>query len=203
MYPSLINLAALALGFGLGVSVMVIRNRLRATDIDQLTEVPPPLDAADYAKWLEGNRERYLDAMGQYDKLVPWASGGALVISLSFVSSLAPLAPPWSKWILGFAWLSLVGALLGSILSQYSSTRIQVWAKRYMKSRQHPPENDGNDGDLDKWRNQTLEFERSSRRSGRNTKRLNVLAGILLVVGLLLLGVFGIAAVPFGVAVQP
>jgi len=203
MSPLLINLAALALGFGLGLLAMVIRGRLPATDVDQSTEVPAPLNAAAYAEWLEGNRKRYLNAMGLYDKLVPWASGGALVISLSFVSSLAPLAPPWSKWVLGAAWLSLVGALLSSIRSQYSSTRIQVWSASYMAELQHPPETTGNDEALDKWRNETLEFKRRTHRSAQNTKLLNELAGILLAVGLLLLGVFGIAAVPFGVAVQP
>lgn len=203
MSPILFDISLVALGFGLGVLAMVIRNKLSVEDADQMDDVPSPLDAAEYADWLEGNRVRYRDAMAQYDKLIPWASGGALVVSLSFVSSLAAVAPSWSKWILGFAWLLLVGSLLSSILSQYSSTRIQVWAKIYMNLRQTPPEAEPGSEDYDKWRNETLEFERKSRRSGRNTKALNVLGGILLVAGLLTLGVFGIAAVPFGSGIQP
>lgn len=187
-------LSATALGF---VGGMLFSRRSRRV-IPNEPEIEPPLEQAEYEKRLEYNDRLYHEAMAQYDRLVPWAAGGGLVASLTLIGSFAQLAAPWTKWILGLAWLLLVCALLCSILSQYSSTRIQVWAKAALKSRQHPPAAGAQASVIDEWRQNTLDFQRRSGSRGQITKLLNVWAALLLVAGLLTLGVFSISAVPFG-----
>ena len=187
---------ALVLGFIGGMLFSRLRSRLPTEDDEG--QIEPPLEQAEYEKRLEYNDHRYHEAMAQYDKLVPWAAGGGLVASLTLIGSFARVAAPWTRVILGLAWLALVCALLCSILSQYSSTRIQVWAKSALKSRQHPPEGGAQPGVLEEWRWQTQNYQRRSGKSGHVTKLLNVWAALLLVAGLLALGVFSIVAVPFG-----
>jgi len=198
-FASILRLAiAFALGYGVALLVARIRSRTSSPSGQEMKLIPPPLSEEDFEKRMEANDKRYHEAMAQYDKLVPWAAGGALVVSLSFVSSFSPVAASWTKLILASAWVALSFALLSSILSQYSSTRIQVWAKNYLQSRQNPPVASADVSVISEWNRQTLEFERRSRRRGRNTKLLNVVAGVSLVIGLLTLGAFAILAVPFG-----
>ncbi len=191
---------ALLVGFAAGLAFSRPR-RTRGTE-DPGT-VPPPVEEAEYERRLEYIDRRYQEAMAQYDKLVPWAAGGGLVVSLTFVASFASVAPSWTKAILALAWAALVFALLCSILSQYSSTRIQVWAKSYLNSRQNPPGDAAEVTVLEDWRRKTLDFERRSNRSGHWTKLLNVCAAVFLVAGLVALGCFAILAVPFVKAVPP
>jgi hypothetical protein len=198
MYPSYVSALAFIVWTAVFLLAILIVRFYKLPDDEELGEVPPPLEPDEYEAMFERNRQGYLDAMSQYDKLVPWASGGALVVSLTFIRSFAPVAQPWTKWILGAAWLALVGALLSSILSQYSSTRIKVWGRRYLEARQNPPGRRKKGVEFEKWKNEAIGFDRLRRRHGRNTKLLNVLAGILLSAGLLLLGVFALVAVPFG-----
>lgn len=194
--PSLI--VAFSLGFIFALILIKIRNRRAAAAEVDMADVDPPLHPDEYAKGLEKLNVGYLEAMAQYDRLVPWAAGGALVVSLTFVSSFSPLAPPWSRWILAVAWLALGGSLLSSIFSQYSSTRIKVWSKNYLQSRQKPPSSSEESSVADEWKRVALEYKRKAQSSARHTKLLNVLAGVLLIVGLLAMGAFAIFAVPFG-----
>ncbi len=196
MRPYLVVLSALVLGFIGGMLFNRLRSRRPIDDDDG--QIEPPLGQAEYEKRLEYNDRRYHEAMAQYDKLVPWAAGGGLVASLTLIGSFARVAAPWTKLILGLAWLALVCALLCSILSQYFSTRIQVWAKSALKSRQHPPTAEAEPSVHEEWRRKTRDYQRRSESSGHITKRLNVWAALLLVAGLLALGVFSIVAVPFG-----
>ena len=191
------------LGLVAGPAFSRWRTRQRDGTVAEAGSVLPPLTQQEFEKRLEYIDRRYHEAMAQYDKLVPWAAGGGLVVSLTFVASLARVVPPWSKLILASAWAALVFALLCSILSQYYSTRIQVWAKRHLYARQNPPGEMANATALDEWRRKTVEFKRKSDRSGHRTKWLNVGAVILLIAGLVLLGLFAVLAVPFGRAVQP
>lgn len=190
-------------GFAAALVLSHLHRHTRDTRPEDGGTIPPPLDQAEYDKRLEYNDRRYHEAMAQYDKLVPWAAGGGLVVSLTFVASFAGVAPAWTKVILAVAWLALGGAVLCSILSQYSSTRIQVWTKCYLKSRQNPPADTADAAVVNNWRAKTLEFERRSNTSGHRTKLLNVWAGVLLVAGFVALGSFAIVAVPFGKAVLP
>ena len=199
MGPYLNVAIAFVVGLGVGFGLARLRVRARST-VDDDTAVPPPLDQAEYDKRLAYIDLRYHDAMAQYDKLIPWAAGGGLVVSMTFISAFAQSAPSWTKWILGGAWGALVMALLCSILSQYASTRIQVWAKSYLKSRQNPPDQTATPEANEAWRRETIAFERRSAKNGSRTKILNVSAGILLVVGLITLGLFAMLAVPFGQA---
>jgi len=196
--PNLWILAAFLLGFGLGILVMVAREHLRSDEDEPVTKIPPPLDDDKYERTLARIEKGYLEAMSQYDRLVPWASGGALVVSMSFAGSFAPLAPPWTKQILAAAWVLLACSLSSSILSQYASTRIKVWSEKYVRSRQQPPDPEADKGGYDQWRRKTLGYDRRKQRNQKLTKLLNILSGLLLVLGLITLGGFAIYAVPFG-----
>lgn len=192
-------------GLTAGLALRLRRERSRRPEraSESGGTILPPLEQPEYEKRLEYIDHRYHDAMAQYDKLVPWAAGGGLVVSLTFVGSFAPVAPPWTKLILALAWAALVAALVCSILSQYSSTRIQVWAKSHLKSRQNPPPSTADATVREAWRQKTLEAERRAGTSGHRTKLLNVWAGVLLVAGLVALGCFALLAVPFGKGVSP
>ena len=190
--------ASFVVGIAIGIFIMITRRHLRPGEAAQVSEIPPPLDPDTYSKVLAKIDEGYLAAMSQYDRLVPWASGGALVVSMSFVGSFAAVAPPWTKWVLGLAWLFLTSALLSSILSQYASTRIKVWSRAYVKARQQPPDISADQAERDNWRRNALGLDIKKRRNQKLTKTLNVLAGVLLTLGLLALGAFAVLAVPFG-----
>lgn len=199
MVPSYYLIIAFVVGCVITLLFMKFIHRQKSEVAPE--DIGPPLNEDEYEKKFEKIDEKYEAAMAQYDRLVPWVSGGALVLSLSFVENFSILAPSWSKYILGGAWLLLVGSLLSSIYSQYSSTRIKVWSKKYLQLRQSHPSNDENNKKINDWRSKALEYKNKTKSSARNTTILNVLAGSLLVAGLLALGAFAIFAVPFGTGV--
>jgi len=189
---------AFVLGIGVGVLLMIARQHFIATDDDRTAEIPPPLDPKEYARTIERIQEGYLASMSEYDRLVPWTSAGALVLSMSFVGSFAQVAPPSTKWILALAWFLLTCALLSSILAHYVSTRIKVWSERYVKARQGRPDPKKNKAAHNDWRNATLRLDKRKRQYQTLTRLLNVLAAVFLVTGLFTLGIFAVLAVPFG-----
>ena len=115
MVPSYYLIIAFVVGC---VITLLVVKFIQKSELTQ-EDIGSPLNEDEYEKKLEKIDEKYEAAMAQYDRLVPWVSGGALVLSLSFVENFSILAPPWSKYILGGAWLLLVGSLLSSIYSQY------------------------------------------------------------------------------------
>ena len=193
---------AILLGILIGISISALYRFVRrrspriADHVDE--QVPAPLPPEEYTDRLERIRERYHDAMAQYDRLVPWAAGGGLVVSLGFVPSIAPTAQEWARWILGTAWAALGFSLLCSIISQYTSTRISAWFKEHLVTCQSPPADSAGQAEKDEWRTKVLNSKYRSDRNGLYTKWLNVSAGLLLVTGLIALGVFAVMAAPFG-----
>lgn len=187
---------------GLAIAYVYGRVRSREDSIDDnwVQRIEPPLNQEEFERKVEATQRRYHDAMDKYDKLVPWAAGGGLVVSLGFVPSIAQTAPEWTRFILGGAWAALVGSLLCSILSQYTSTRIQVWYKQMLEEEQSPPDESASEFDKEAWRNTVIGHKKRLNKNGRYTKRLNVSAGALLVAGLVALGVFAVLAAPFGSA---
>ena len=63
----------------------------------RLTE---PWDPLEHARRRDRLDRGYTDSMNQYDKLVPWASGGALVLSVTFIEKFGQNANPNSGWLL-------------------------------------------------------------------------------------------------------
>jgi len=114
------TLAVFCLGASLSLAILVILTHVSPRP-DQSQAIPPRLPARQLATKIEASRKGYAEAMAQYDRLIPWASAGALVISFTFVSDFADVAPTWTKWMLAVAWLALAGALVCSIFSQYAS----------------------------------------------------------------------------------
>jgi hypothetical protein len=189
--------SAFVLGAALASLVLIAFSQFSANDTGPEEPIPGPLPKKEYLEKLEASKQGYLDAMSKYDRLVPWAAGGALVVSLSFVSAFAASAPAWSKWILSAAWLSLVASLMCSIYSQYSSTRIKVAAQDFLTAVQTPPKKRANPKQFEEWQHRARTFQRKARHRARNTRLLNEFGGIMLLFGLICLGAFAIIAVPF------
>lgn len=158
--------------------------------------LPGPLPEDEYRSRRQQNNDRYLDSMAKYDKLVPWASGGALVLSATFLKSIVGGASEPTKCFLGASWAFLVLSLLSSLLSQYTSSRIFSWRNRYLEVLQNPPQPSAADEVRHEWEKQARYYDKLASRT--YTQRLNELAGISLVIGLLLLLIFTFLNAPFG-----
>ena len=183
---------ALLLGFGAGLISPRLRAWCRVAGV-----VPPPLDSDEYTRRLERNDQLYHDAMTKFDKLVPWVSGGALVVSLQFATPLARVAASSTTWILIVGWSALVLALLCSISSQYFSTRIQVATRTHLQLQQTPPAAGADDS---KWRKDIRRAQCWVSIWGCATKGCNDVVIYLLLVGFLALGIWfalAIHAIPF------
>jgi hypothetical protein len=164
----------------------------------QSTEpLPAPLPEDEYRQRTERSREAYLQSMEKYDKLVPWASGGAMVLSITFLNSLAGRALITTSWILACAWASLILSFLSSIGSQYTSSRIHSWQGALLRTLQKPPDPAGT-VERRVWEEEARRYERRFQRNGAFTQYLNVAAGVLLTLGLALLAVFAYLNAPFG-----
>ena len=74
--------------FGLGVLLARRIWRFVPPPQDETVALPGPLPPEEYQRRRQRNNDGYLDSMSKYDKLVPWASGGALVLSATFLSTL-------------------------------------------------------------------------------------------------------------------
>jgi hypothetical protein len=95
-----------------------------------------PLPHDDYLARRERLDRAYTESMREYDRLVTWASGGALLVSVTFLEKLAPNPRQGTEWLLATGWALLVGALLLSLLSQYASSRIHSWRLRELNQLQ-------------------------------------------------------------------
>ncbi len=160
--------------------------------------LPGPLPDDEYRQRSERAREGYLASMEKYDKLVPWASGGAMVLSITFLNSLAGKALSSTSWLLACAWISLIASFLSSIVSQYTSSRIHSWQRAFLQTLQEPPGAAATPDERRVWEQEARRYERRVQRNGTFTQCLNVAAGLLLTVGLGLLAVFAYLNAPFG-----
>jgi hypothetical protein len=162
--------------------------------------LPAPLPDDEYRQRSERSREAYRQSMEKYDKLVPWASGGAMVLSITFLNSLAGRAHPSTSWLLGCAWASLIASFLSSFASQYTSSRIHSWRGAFLQALQEPPVQAATNDDRLVWEKEVRRYECLVQRNGMFTQCLNVGAGALLTLGLAFLAVFAYLNAPFGKA---
>lgn len=184
--------------FGLGVLLARRIWRFVPPPQDETVALPGPLPPEEYQRRRQRNNDGYLDSMSKYDKLVPWASGGALVLSATFLSTLVGGASESTKWFLAGSWGSLLVSLLSSLGSQYASTRIYSWRNRYLEVLQKPLEPSAKPNVKEDWEKQARYYDWLASRNGRRTRRLNECAGLSLVLGLLLLVTFAFLNAPFG-----
>lgn len=143
------------------------------------------LDHDEYLRRLDRLDRAYTDSIKEYDRLVTWASGGALLISVTFLEKLAPRPRPDTASLLNGSWLLLAGALLLSLASQYASSRVHSWRMNELNHLQQPAEQRADD-----WRREADRLNRAASLWGRATKWSTFLSGIVLVIGLIVLSRF-------------
>src|SRR5437773_5611498 len=105
--------------------------------------LPPPLNEEQYEKARGFYIEMYRASMQQYDKLVPWAAGGALVLSTTLLhDAAAETASILARGLLGAGWLFLFLALITSIVGHFSSSRVYSSARAALDLRHSPKATD-------------------------------------------------------------
>ena len=144
-----------------------------------------PLDHDEYLRRLDRLDRAYTESIREYDRLVTWASGGALLVSVTFLEKIAPKPRPETAWLLGASWLLLATALLLSLASQYASSRVHSWRMNELNHLQQPGEQRS-----DTWFAEAGRLDRGARLWGRATKWSTFFSGIVLVGGLLVLARF-------------
>lgn len=170
-----VALTGLALGFAAGFKVGRSRHQ-RTLPNPVEDKIPEPQSKEEF----EADRSFYIDMykeeMQQYDKLVPWAAGGALVLSASLLHNL--LSMPRYLGLLGGSWVSLFVALATAIIGHFMSTRIYSSQRAMVEAQQARRDAE------------YRRHERIAKRSGQFVSWTNYISGGALLVGLGLLGVF-------------
>jgi hypothetical protein len=145
----------------------------------------------------EALRRDYTESIREYDRLVTWASGGALALSIGFLEKFGQNANPASKWWLGAGWTLLGLAFASSLWSQYFSSRIHSWRGNELEHLQQAPESRG-----ETWATRAIQLDRVATRYGLTTKALTFVSGVLLVGGIMSVTVFAFHNAPFTTAVN-
>ncbi len=148
--------------------------------------MPEPLSREEYGEQRKVYADLYLASIREYDRLVTWGAGGALLLSITFLEKIAPSGG--TTWLLGTAWLLLVVALGSSVASQYTSSRIYSARLRSLDE-VHELE-----PSLTKW----SAHEQVARRAGTWTKWLTRFSGAFLVVGIGVLTAFAFLSLTGG-----
>jgi hypothetical protein len=127
----------------------------------------------------------YTDSMKEYDRLVTWASGGALLASITFLEKIAPRPTQSTAWLLGTGWALLVSSFLMSLTSQYASSRVHSWRMRELDHLQLKEEDRSDD-----WDSVAATLYRGCAAWGKSTKWLTFLSGVVLVAAAIFLSLF-------------
>ena len=141
-----------------------------------------PYDHDEYLRRLDRLDRAYTDSIKEYDRLVTWISGGALGVSVTFAERLGPQVRDGTEWLLAAGWITLGGALLTSLWSQYASSRVHSWRRRELDHLQTEIVNRPV-----AWEQEARRLNLVSRLYGRTTKWLTFASGVLLVGGFMLL----------------
>jgi hypothetical protein len=185
------------LGFAAGLALGKMLPMTRSAAPSGQPRRAEPLDHDEY-KERRGRLDRgYTESMNQYDRLVTWASGGALVVSVTLLDKFGGNASPETAWILGASWLLLALSLLTSLTSQYTSSRVYSWRTRELDHLQKPPAEDAEKTVKVGWGTEAARLDRVAARWGKLTKWLNPSSGLLLVGGLMLMSGFAFLNAPF------
>ncbi len=171
---------ALVAVFAAGFLVARRRYRARIAATAGLL-LPPPIDAQQYEKARDFYIEMYRASMQQYDKLVPWAAGGALVLSTTLLHDVALKADSiLTRALLGGSWVFLFLALISSIMGHFASSRLYSSARAALDVRQNPKATDPE-------KREAAEHDRIAECSKWFTYWCNYFAGGTLILGLGLL----------------
>ena len=121
--------------------------------------------------------------MQQYDKLVPWAAGGALVLSTTLLHEVAlATTSVWERGLLGLSWLFLFVSLISSVGGHFASSRIYSSARAALDLLHRD--------DKDETKVEAAEHHRIAKVNDGRTYWLNLVGGGALLLGLGLLGVW-------------
>ncbi len=67
--------------------------------------------------------KQYEHGQDQYDRLIPWGAGGALLLSIGALEKIIPHPRPSTMWVLAAGWGCLFLALACSIAGHYTSAQ--------------------------------------------------------------------------------
>jgi hypothetical protein len=151
-----------------------------------------PLEHDEYLSRRERLDRAYTESIREYDHLVTWASGGALIVSITFIEKLAPHPRLDTAWALSVSWALLAGAFLLSLVSQYASSRVHSWRMNELDHMQK-----SGDERLECWTHEAGRLTRGTRVWGTATKWSTFLSGVVLVAGVIALSTFAFMNTPF------
>ncbi len=117
----------IAIAVSLGVGTLVGGWRARRA-IVKPKEVPPPepMDDSEYNRRRDFIIKQYHHGQDQFDRLIPWGAGGALLLSIGALEKLFPDPLPSTMWVLAVGWAALFGALASSIAGHYTSAQMYL-----------------------------------------------------------------------------
>lgn len=143
-----------------------------------------PLPDEEFRRERERSISLYLESMKEYDRLVPWATAGTLVASITIVEK-TDMRPggPFERYLLGGAWVALFFALAASIGGAYFSTRTHSSTRRVLELAQKTSRTPEQDVELRR-------HERFRSWMGGLTKHATWLSGALMLLGIGLFGAF-------------
>lgn len=151
-----------------------------------------PLDREEYEKRRESLGLAYTESIREYDRLVTWASAGALGLSITFLDKFGDGADSETAWLLGTGWALLGAAFATSLWSQFASSRIHSWRRNELDHLQLEPQERS-----EMWSAQAIRLDRVASRYGAWTKRLTFMSGVLLVGGMMFIATFAFLNAPF------
>jgi hypothetical protein len=100
---------------------------IEASRIDEAANPQPALGSGrrlEYNQFLE-ERQRIVEArqrtQQRLDQMITGGAAGALVLSITFIDTLAPTPDPSTRWILITAWVTLMFALALNLVSHFAS----------------------------------------------------------------------------------
>ena len=157
-----------------------------------------PLDRDDYLKHRDALALSYRESIREYDRLVTWASAGALGLSITFLEKFGQDADSRTAWLLGVGWILLGTAFATSLWSQYFSSRIHSWRRRELEHCQLAT------ADRQKtWATEAARLNRIVGRYGTATWWLTFISGVLLIGGIMSVATFAFLNAPFKSAEVP
>jgi hypothetical protein len=151
-----------------------------------------PLDHDEYLKQRESIVDAYTSSMKEYDRLVTWASAGALGLSISFLEKFGTNANPATSWMLATGWGLLSAAFALSLWSQYTSSRLHSWKRRELDHHQT-----GVTDRPEAWATEAARLHIIGRRYGKATRWMTFISGIALVGGIVTIATFAFFNAPF------
>ena len=153
---------------------------------EETIHLPPKVKHEAYLIKRDELRQSYQAEMREFDKLIPWVSGGGLFVSVTLIERFAPEPTYPSLLIAGVSFL--VACLVTSVSSHYSSSRefsYAGWVWRYVQEDIEADAKGLEESDAINAMKRSLFF-------GKFTKRLNELTLFFLSLGLVFIVAFAI-----------